>query len=451
MSSVAIGSNEQDLGKLYLFILQLKLFIINNRMSQVSDSTSNSQWVQQRDAQAEQERAAARANQEDQINSVKDHYEDYIQSIKDNYHSALQEERAEAESEVRKLKNELYDQRGKTADQLQTQQREHNHENEALITTHEKEIDRERKNGERSSSVIYHQNTEQAEKALSEKDRIYHKFFKENKKEADQELTDLNQQLHDLKSTTDVNKLSPGAVKNLQTAAEMRYYEKLQAAQAMNDTKLQDSRTRDLDERGELKADLQKEQTAYIHDAQKERDLEKKQLISSYQDLQFAKEQEQAKLRGEKGFVVERINLKHAQDLNLQQQRSSEAMQEQRETFHDEKMRVQDDLETKHRAKEREFFVKSSDVRREYERKLTQVEDEHQKVFQEMKVEFDKKLRDQARQSQRFMDDRVKAYENQLKQQELTFKDKEHFLTEHYEEELDKMKHTNARLNQTKS
>ena len=82
---------------------------------------------------------------------------------------------------------------------------------------------------------------------------------------------------------------------------------------------------------------------------------------------------------------------------------------------------------------------------------MTDERDLHEKAMASMKYENDKKLREQDRTSTRAMDDRVKAYEYQIKQQELAFKQREQFLTEHYQEELDKMKRSNARLIQTKS
>ena len=69
----------------------------------------------------------------------------------------------------------------------------------------------------------------------------------------------------------------------------------------------------------------------------------------------------------------------------------------------------------------------------------------------DLRIEYDKKLRDMDRTSKRTLDDRVRAYEFQIKQQELAFKERERFLSEHYEEELDTMKRTNAHLIQKKS
>ena len=101
--------------------------------------------------------------------------------------------------------------------------------------------------------------------------------------------------------------------------------------------------------------------------------------------------------------------------------------------------------------KDREWFIKMNDLRRTYETKLSDDRDFHDKTMTELRLEYDKKLRDQGRVTGRALDDRVRAYEHQIKQLELSFKEKERSLSEHYAEELDRMKRSNAQLIQKKS
>jgi hypothetical protein len=200
-----------------------------------------------------------------------------------------------------------------------------------------------------------------------------------------------------------------------------------------------------------MKNDFEKKYTEWNKGNQKNRDLETKSFLSSYQDLQSQKDSEVTKLQSHQAQVFQATALKHAQDLNLQQQKNVDEMDAQRENFHAEKSNLQDDLEFQQKTQDREWTMKYNDVRRDYEKKLSDERDQHEMTVGEIKLEYDKKLRDQDRRSSRLTDDRIKAYEYQIKQQELAFKEKERFLTEHYEEELDKMKHTNARILQTKS
>ena len=179
--------------------------------------------------------------------------------------------------------------------------------------------------------------------------------------------------------------------------------------------------------------------------------MQAKQFHDSYSDLQNLHENEVAKMSESKRDVTERMYQKHALELAGAQTAKQDALDEQREVLINDKNNTRDEADQLRRNQDREWAMKTNDLRRTLETQLNDERDQHEKLTGEMKVEFDKKLRDQDRNSKRAIDDRVRSYEHQITQQELAFKEKERFLTEHYEEELDKMKRTNAHLIQKKS
>ena len=134
-----------------------------------------------------------------------------------------------------------------------------------------------------------------------------------------------------------------------------------------------------------------------------------------------------------------------------QEKRNQMALQEQRDSLREEKNREVEDLKLDSHLKDRQWAIKVNDQRRELEKKLAMEKDAHEREVAGLKSEFQKKLHEQDRDSKRIVEEKDRSLKHQLKQQDLAYKEKERFLVEHYEEELDRMKRTNAHLIAKKS
>ena len=135
----------------------------------------------------------------------------------------------------------------------------------------------------------------------------------------------------------------------------------------------------------------------------------------------------------------------------LQSARFKDELDQQKDAFHFGRMKLADETDFEKKSHEREWTMKMTEMRRDFDNKMADERDNHEKVIGQLRYDYEKRLADQGRNSTRAMDDRVRAYEHQMKEQELAFKQREQFLNERYQEELDKMKRSNARLIQTKS
>jgi hypothetical protein len=148
---------------------------------------------------------------------------------------------------------------------------------------------------------------------------------------------------------------------------------------------------------------------------------------------------------------IEKMHVNHSDELVREQQRSRDSLEEQRDTLKYERDRVVDNLSHDQRMKDREWSMRMHDLRRGFEEKIVQAKEEHEKALSQLKYDHDKKLREQERTSRRQADEKDRGYEHRIKEMELAFRERERFLTEHYEQELGKMKRTNAHLIAKKS
>lgn len=329
------------------------------------------------------------------------------------------------------------------------------HERQVQLKRVEEHFDQavkdERRRNDRVTNTLIVQNSDEKEKAIQQKDVTYQQFIKDNKDKTDQERMALEAEVKTLKTTGDSTKVSPYVVEKIRKNSEERYYTQLKAESDVNKANLLAIRARDAEDRQALQDQYRESLNRHSKEARRSQDVEKRQFLMAYDDLQQLRTDEKQEVEARYSGSMERAQKKRALETTLEQKRHRDAMEEQREALHGEKIRTEDELNLKNKADHREWNARFNDLRRDYERKMADAKDAHDVKVSEMQYEFDKKLRDSDRRGSKALDDRVKMYEHLLKQQEIAYKEKERFLTEHYEEELDRMKRTNARLIQKKS
>ena len=411
------------------------------------------------DRDVEAEKAAGRAAG---VTEVEGGNRDEKQRIIDGYERQIatmkRHEEEMARHYDRQLSESMFDSNENAQRQVKVQKQEFTKifkddvaDKNRIEKTYKTDVDNLKARHERSSDNLIDQTMVEKERIVKDKDKTYQRYIAEKDARYSYDVGERDKKITELQTTDNELKVSPYVVKKINDAAEKKNYQSLTEAQAIHDKNLNAEKTRDTEDRRDLQQTFQTELANVHRDSRKELDIGTRQMRDSYQNLQDTHESQVASLTEQKRTQAERMYQANALALTNAQKDKMEALNEQRDSLDYQKLADLDDAHQLNRNQDREWFMKANDLRRNYEAKLSEERDQHQKVTQEMRLEYDKKLRDQDRVSKRDVDDRVRSYEHQITQQELAFKEKERFLTEHYEEELDKMKRTNAHLIQTKS
>jgi hypothetical protein len=375
-----------------------------------------------------------------EINSMKNHEGQMAQHYDRQLTSAVFDSNKQAQDQIRNQKNEFSE-----------IQRQSNHERDNLGRAFEAEV-KDLKNRQNSSANhLIEKNNVDRNMISTNKDHTYQDYIATKDAKFDADIKERDSKIQELRTTGDPMKVSPYVVKRINDKADERNFKVLNETQKVYNNNLDATKSRDSEDRRVLSDQYSKQVTGLHRESRKEIDGQNRQFRDSYADLQNLRETEVANLKEQKRGSTESMYQKHAVEMAGAQTDKQEALLEQRDTLNYQKSAALDDAQQSQRNQDREWFMKANDLRRGFEAKLAEERDTHEKTTTEMRLEFDKKYRDQDRTSKRAIDDRVRAYEHQITQQELAFKEKERFLTEHYEEELDRMKRTNAHLIQKKS
>jgi hypothetical protein len=100
---------------------------------------------------------------------------------------------------------------------------------------------------------------------------------------------------------------------------------------------------------------------------------------------------------------------------------------------------------------QRGFADKQNELIRDYERKLADMKVENNSVMDEVKQEADRNVRENSRMAKMAFDDQARAYEQKIAALEYQQKERERYLAENYQEDLEKLRRSNALLISKKS
>ena len=294
-------------------------------------------------------------------------------------------------------------------------------------------------------------NQEQTEQAMSQKDKAYGDYLERKNNHFAVELGAREELIRELQTTSDPRRASPHVVKKIQDGEQKRYLEQLAATQEQSENQLNAMRSRDQAERSEMRTGFERQVRNLSRDLRQDSDLKERAFVETFQDAQYGHERDMLDLKEGQRSRIEKMHVNHSDELVREQQRSRDSLEEQRDTLKYERDRVVDNLSHDQRMKDREWSMRMHDLRRGFEEKIVQAKEEHEKALSQLKYDHDKKLREQERTSRRQADEKDRGYEHRIKEMELAFRERERFLTEHYEQELGKMKRTNAHLIAKKS
>lgn len=366
------------------------------------------------------------------------------EELQDLYSRKLTEAEVGSNAKSRELIRQL---KAEFAEAMKAQRAERMRVEQAL----QDELKAERTRSESRSQQVVQRSQEDTSRALREKDQAYLGFLKSNAKRVNAEMKAREDVIRDLSTTTDARRVSPALVEKLRTGEALRSEEKLQRIREAGMAQLGAIREHDHSERSAIREHYEEMARSREQEFRKSEGAGRREMVAAYQDIQDAHESKFTDLENRARSTVGKLHEEQEMSLVRQEKRNQMALQEQRDSLREEKNREVEDLKLDSHLKDRQWAIKVNDQRRELEKKLAMEKDAHEREVAGLKSEFQKKLHEQDRDSKRIVEEKDRSLKHQLKQQDLAYKEKERFLVEHYEEELDRMKRTNAHLIAKKS
>ncbi len=369
---------------------------------------------------------------------------DHEQDLRNEYGRKLTDAGIEANGKVKKAL-------GLQKEEFTKITKDQRRELDRLEHSYQDTVNSEKSKNAHALGQIMEQNKKDMGRALDEKDKAYGAYLEGNSKRVRSELEAREDIIRDLRTTNDPKKISPALIQKIQSREEGRYHEQVSRLYEDEKANLEALRHKDHEARQEMKSQFENQTRQQSREMRRENDVQRRVTAETYQDMKEHHDAQLTDLQDRATHAIEKIHGSHARALVDEQGLRKEALIEQRESLKEEKERAVEDLTNNQRTQDREWFIRLNDQRREYERKIGLERDQYERQISEQKAEADQRYRELERTAKRVLDEKDRTMDHQAKQQDLTYKEKERFLVEHYESELDKMKRTNAQLITKKS
>lgn len=136
--------------------------------------------------------------------------------------------------------------------------------------------------------------------------------------------------------------------------------------------------------------------------------------------------------------------------LESQRRQFEELMESQRFDHADKIQALRNESDFKLKIAYRESAAKYAELSQQFNRRLVEQKEEAQNLLESTKQENAKLLKETERRNQNQMEEQNRNFQQRVQQLELQQKDRERSIAQSYETELDKLRHTNAKLSQTK-
>ncbi len=266
-----------------------------------------------------------------------------------------------------------------------------------------------------------------------------------------EELKEQNRELQKLRKATDLKDVPASARDRIEARVRDDYENKLETVHAKNAAEREEILASFAKERIDGRNNTDRDRMAMRRELLGGREAEKIQFTTSYTDLVSSKDAEMRRIQDVNQKQANRLGKAHAEELAVQTATVGEALAEHRYQSDSKNKQTLQESILRERTMSREFNNSLNAARREHENKMSEMIEDYEGRLKAAKLERDSAVRENDRKNRSLLEERVRTYEHQIKQMEATQKERERFLTEHYEDEAARMKRTNARLIQKKS
>lgn len=363
---------------------------------------------------------------------------------RDMYSRKLTEAQVESNGRTRKL---LGAQKAEFKQTLANERTRH----QVQESDQQRQVQLQQERFERGQKQLVENHAQDMGRALDEKDKVYSGYLERNSQEVRAELKARENLIRDLQTTTDPRKVSPELVRRMQEREEGRYQKKLDQAMNLDRARLDATRSRDHEERAELRERYDGNVRAMHRDHQKTEDQRSRLFLEAVQGMQSNQESQAQTMEDRAKRAVSRLHTDHQRESTQTAQKHREAMMEQRDSLQEQNARIAQEKDFERKIQDREWMIRLNDQRKSYEQKMENDRDQHEQEIAVLRSDYEDRIRDLERTAKRITEEKDRNLEQTIKQQALSFKEKERFLVEHYEEELGRMKRTNAQLIAKKS
>jgi DNA-binding ferritin-like protein len=132
--------------------------------------------------------------------------------------------------------------------------------------------------------------------------------------------------------------------------------------------------------------------------------------------------------------------------LERQRRQYEEILQTMKNDATTKQQALRQDLEFASKMQQREFATNQNQLIRDYEKRIGEQKTEYDQIISDLKNQTEQLTRENDKKNRQLLEEQARGYEQRLSQLEFQHKERERYVSQGFEDQMDKLKATNALL-----
>lgn len=287
---------------------------------------------------------------------------------------------------------------------------------------------------------------ESKNKALAYQAKAYGDQMTRDKQQYSERIDRLQKDLHRKNTSDDPSDISPAAEHAIRTDILTEYEKKMGTEQERNRQSIDSIQQSYSSRMQEALAERESAETERNRHLNTEHHRERSDLLYTIQDTEENKKATVRELEASHARERDKLVKAYSQAMERQRRQYDDLLNQTRSETGTKLQMAQRDSQMEAKLSHRAFSSQNADLRREYERKLADQKADYEAKIQDQKSALEAQLRAERKQTELALKDAEKNTEFREKQLEQAHKERERFLIASYEDNIDKVKRSHAKM-----
>jgi hypothetical protein len=292
---------------------------------------------------------------------------------------------------------------------------------------------------------------ERSQSSMQNQAKTFNDSLSRQKQSDSEQIKSLQSALTEQKNTADVAAISPAAEANLRKQVTEQYQKAAETDQMRNRDATERVRSNYQDAL-EKETDLRKsQQTTFSRTTAATENDQRKRFLTAAAEAEYVKNSSLQAQETDHQRQTENLNKSYNRQLQRQGAERDEMYNVSREEAANRMAAQKQDFDYQQRVAQHEYSVHTNELIHDYNKKLVEQKTDYEAKLADQKTASDNQLREAERKAKTMFDNQAREYEQKIAQQELQNQERQRFIAQNYQDEIDKLRRSSEMMARKKT
>lgn len=314
----------------------------------------------------------------------------------------------------------------------------------------ELQLRRDREQSRRTLESQLHEANVQRDKSLEQQAKSYQDTIARQRANDQEKINSLQKELNYRSTSEDASVISPAAEAAVRKTVIGDYEKTFKAERARNDRTVDSMQRSYIDKVQDTLHDKETNETNIRKQNAVDRELERNRLLSHISDTEFMTQEAIRNKEYEHTQQSENLHRNYANMLERQRREYEDVLQAIKNESSYKLVAQRQESEFAAKMTHRSFTAQQNELIREYNKRLAEQKVEYETKLEEVKGQAQQTVRESERRAKLALEEQARSFEQRISQAEYQYKERERYLTQNFQDQMEKVKRSNALLSTKK-